>query len=374
MKKSIIMKNIPLIRLDLHPDFRSSLLEWYASNHRKLPWRRTSDPYEIWISEVMLQQTQVTKVLEYYHPFIARFPDVFHLARADEQEVLKYWELLGYYSRARNLHKAARLVVEKFGGVIPQDCHDFRSLPGVGDYIAAAVLSIAYQRPYAVLDGNVKRVMSRLFLLKEPVNDSKAINGFRKKVDLLLAKNKAGQFNQAMMELGAVVCKPHNPSCPECPVKSYCGAFQSGLQNKFPVRIPQKVIPQYRISVGIVFKNNKVLITRRKDEGLLGGLWEFPGGKVTPAENSYQACIREIKEEVNLAVEIKKFFTTIKHAYTHFKIVMDVYICRYKSGRVKLRSAQDFRWINIVEIEKFPFPGANHKFIPKLKAEFSVIK
>lgn len=368
------MKNIPLIRFDLHPDFRSSLLEWYASNHRKLPWRRTSDSYKIWISEVMLQQTQVAKVMEYYDRFITRFSDVFQLAKGDEQEVLKYWELLGYYSRARNLHKAARLVVEKFGGVIPQDYHEFRSLPGVGDYIAAAVMSIAYQQPYAVLDGNVKRVLARLHLLKEPVNDSKAITGFRKKANSLLAVDQPGQFNQAMMELGAVVCKPHNPFCPECPVQTYCGAFQTGLQDKFPVSIPRKEIPQYHISVGIIFKNDKLLITRRKDEGLLGGLWEFPGGKVASGENGQQACIREIKEETNLDVEIEKFFITIKHAYTHFRIVMDVYICRYKSRRVKLRSAQDFRWIKIAEIEEFPFPGANHKFIPKLQAEFSVIK
>jgi A/G-specific adenine glycosylase len=368
------MNKIPLNKPDLRPDFRTSLLEWYTSNHRKLPWRQTQDPYKIWISEVMLQQTQVAKVIEYYHRFIARFPDLLHLAKADEQEVLKYWELLGYYSRARNLHQAAHLVVEKFGGVIPQQYKDFRSLPGVGDYIAAAVMSIAYQQPYAVLDGNVKRVLSRLFLLKDPVNDSKTIGRFRKKAKVLLAVDQPGQFNQAMMELGAMVCKPRNLSCPDCPVKSYCGAFLSGLQDKFPVRIPKKEIPQYHVSVGIIFKNGKVLITRRKNEGLLGGLWEFPGGKVAPGENSQQACIREIKEEVNLTVEIERYFTTIRHAYTHFKIVMDVYVCRFKFGRIKLRSAQDFRWINVGEIEKYAFPGANHKFLPKLQTEFSSLK
>jgi A/G-specific adenine glycosylase len=368
------MKKIPLNNPDLCADFRTSLLKWYASNHRKLPWRQSQAPYKIWVSEVMLQQTQVAKVLEYYNRFITRFPDLFHLAEADQQEVLKFWELLGYYSRARNLHRAAQLLVEKYDGAIPQKYEEFRSLPGVGDYIAAAVLSIAYQMPYAVLDGNVKRVISRLFILKQPVNDSKSHPGFRKKADLLLAEDQPGQFNQAMMELGAIICKPRNPVCPNCPVKSFCGAYQFELQYKFPVRVQKKEIPQYHISVGIIFKNKKVLITRRKNEGLLGGLWEFPGGKVQPGENSQLACVREIKEEINLSVEIEKYFTTIKHAYTHFKIVMDVYICKYKSGRIKLRSAQDFRWIMIAEIKKYPFPGANHKFLPKLETGFFVKK
>jgi A/G-specific adenine glycosylase len=347
--------------------FRIALVDWYLTNQRDLPWRKASDPYPIWLSEVMLQQTQVATVLPYYHGFLKRFPNLQVLARANLQEVLKAWEGLGYYARARNLHKAAGVVINQFQGNIPQSWRDFRKLPGVGDYIAAAVLSIAFSKPYSVVDGNVKRVLSRLFVMKEPVNHSSAKKIFQQAAADLLDTQKPGTFNQALMELGAIVCKPRNPLCHACPVQTWCLAYQSGRISEFPRKLKKKATPQYPIAVGVVFKNDRVLITRRKPEGLLGGLWEFPGGKIKKNEKAEAACIREIKEEVNLAVKVDLHLCMVKHAYTHFKIQMDVFCCSYISGRIKLNGPVDHRWIRLNQLENYPLPKANHKFLAKLR-------
>jgi len=349
--------------------FRDQLLEWFNTHQRQLPWRQTKDPYRIWISEVMLQQTQVKNVLSYYEKFLLRFPDIERLAAADPQEVLKVWEGMGYYARARNLHKAARIVVQEMGGGLPTDYSQFRKLPGVGEYIGAAVQSLAFDKPYPVVDGNVKRVVARLFVIDSPVNESSSARLFREGADELLDRDRPGLFNQAMMELGATICRPRRPICPDCPVSRFCQAYQSRRQNRIPVITKSRSLPKYHIAAGIVYRNNHVLITRRKPSGLLGGLWEFPGGKVRRRETAEEACIREMREEVNLLVEIIGFLTQIKHGYTHFKIVMDVFRCRYRSGEVVLRGPADYRWITIDEIDQYPFPKANHKFIPLLKAE-----
>jgi A/G-specific adenine glycosylase len=277
------------------------------------------------------------------------------------------WEGMGYYSRARNLHLAARIVLGEMGGEVPATFHQFRQLPGAGPYIAAAVQSIAFHQSYAVVDGNVKRVLARLFAVDSPVNDAKLNKVFEQKASELLDQKKPAIFNQAVMELGALVCRPQNPLCIKCPITRYCSTFQSNSTDKYPVRQKRKPVPRYRIAVGVVNKNGKILITKRKEKGLLGGLWEFPGGKIHEGETAEQACLREIKEEVNLDIEIKHYLTQVKHAYTHFKIMMDVFECRYISGKVKLNGAIDYRWIKLDEIEKYPFPKANHKFIPLLK-------
>ena len=343
--------------------FQNRLVEWYRRHQRRLPWRETGDPYRIWISEVMLQQTQVQTVLPYYQKFLSHFPDVNQLADADLQKVLKAWEGLGYYARARNMHRAAKILVEQAGGKFPESWASVRDLPGVGDYIAAALLSIAFNQPYAVVDGNVKRVLARLLEISAPVNKSSSYKIFKKAADRLLDDRHPGIFNQAMMELGATICKPGTPDCAGCPVRSFCHANQNGKVDIFPKRVKAPKTPLHHIAVGVVYKNNRMLITRRKLEGLLGGLWEFPGGKVKKHETPESACIREIKEEVNLAVAVAGHITQVKHAYTHFKIRMDVFSCKYVSGDVKLNGPIDFRWITQPEIERYPFPKANHKFI-----------
>ncbi|CAB1063617.1 A/G-specific adenine glycosylase (EC [Olavius sp. associated proteobacterium Delta 1] len=357
---------------------RKALIDWYLVNQRDLPWRKVTDPYPIWVSEVMLQQTQVATVLPYYHEFLKRFPNLQKLARANFQQVLKAWEGLGYYARARNLHKAAGVVLNQHLGNIPQSRPDFRKLPGVGDYIAAAVLSIAFSKPYSVVDGNVKRVLSRLFIMDEPVNQSSAKKIYQQAAADLLDTQKPGTFNQALMELGAIVCKPRNPLCPACPVQTWCLAYQRDRISEFPRKLKKKATPQYPIAVGVVFKNSRVIITRRKPEGLLGGLWEFPGGKIKKNETAKAACIREIKEEVNLAVKVDSHLCMVKHAYTHFKIQMDVFCCSYISGRVKLTGPVDHRWIRLNQLDDYPLPKANHKFLAKLRQwkdkEFGSVK
>ena len=315
----------------------------------------------------MLQQTQVPTVIPYYFRFLEKFPDLQSLARADQQNVLKMWEGLGYYARARNLHKAAQIVVSEHDCRIPSEWKEFIKLPGVGDYIAAAVLSIAFEHPHAVVDGNVKRVLARLMRFDEPINISSSHKIYRNAAEKLLYRDDPASFNQAIMELGAIVCTPKSPNCIECPIQSFCKAYQSGDVKTYPKRAAKRAVPVHHIAVGVVYKKDRLLITRRKPEGLLGGLWEFPGGKVVEKETPEQACIREIAEEVNLNVSIDEYLTRVLHAYTHFKIVMDVYCCQYVSGRIKLNGPVDYRWIRLGEIEHYAFPKANHKFFSALK-------
>lgn len=346
---------------------RSKLFLWYEKNQRPLPWRETDDPYRIWVSEVMLQQTQVNTVLPFYRAFFLEFPNVKSLAQADITDVLKVWEGMGYYARARNLHRAANTVVEKHHGKIPGNWHEFRRLPGVGDYIASAVLSIAFHEPHAVVDGNVKRVMARLLQIDAAVNKSGSYKIFKDACETLLDPENPGMFNQALMELGALICKPKNPNCGICPLQSFCRAYQCQTLDEYPKRIKKPPTPEYHIAVGVVFKNTRVLITRRKLEGLLGGLWEFPGGKVRNGESAEAACVREIREEVNISVEVNSFLIRVKHAYTHFKIYADVFCCNYLTGNVQLNGPIDYLWIKLEDIDRYPFPKANHKFIPLLK-------
>ena len=314
----------------------------------------------------MLQQTQVETVIPYYHRFLSGFPDVYRLAEASLQDVLKLWEGLGYYARVRHLHQAAQQLVRDYGGQLPESFEQWKQLPGVGDYIAAAVCSIAFNLPYAVVDGNVKRVLSRLLGCELPINQTSATRQYRMLAQELLDIRQPGQHNQAMMELGATVCKPRRPQCASCPVQKFCLAFKDGRQETLPLRLPGNSIPEYIIAVGVVHKNGKVLITRRKAEGLLGGLWEFPGGKVRAGESPAQACRREILEEVGLQIKVEAPIAQIRHAYSHFKIVLHVFHCSYLEGSVKLNGPVDYRWVALQELNNYPFPGANRKFIPRL--------
>jgi A/G-specific adenine glycosylase len=354
-----------LIESDL-VKFRQRLLRWYDRNQRDLPWRQTSDPYCIWVSEVMLQQTRVSTVIPYYHKFLKAFPDPKALAAADLNDVLKVWEGLGYYARARNLQRAANIIVDEYHGCLPADQKQFRALPGVGEYISSAVLSIAFRLPFAVVDGNVKRVLSRLLLISDPVNSGRSQTIFTSCAGRLLHRRKPHLFNQALMELGAMVCRPYRPGCTDCPVRTFCRAFIKNQVGRFPRRIPSAKVPVHHVAAGVVYRKGRFLITHRKPDGLLGGLWEFPGGKIIEGETPPQACQREIREEVNLNVEVVSHLTTVKHAYTHFKIIMDVFICQYVSGRIRLNGPDDFCWINTSQLSAYPFPKATLKALSHL--------
>ncbi len=289
------------------------------------------------------------------------------LANAHQQTVLKLWEGLGYYSRARNLHRASKIIVHEYQGLLPRDWKQIRILPGIGDYIAAAVLSIAFNLAYAVLDGNVKRVIARLFCVDTPINHSSSKKGFNTIADEMLHRADPGKYNQAVMELGALVCRPHNPDCVNCPIKSVCEAYLSSSVADFPKRIKSKPTPSHHLVAGVIMNENKILIIQRPENSLLGGLWEFPGGKSKNNEANQDACIRSIKESTGLHIEIHAYLTSVKHAYSHFKIKMDVFLCRTSSSSVVLNGPSDFRWIDIDDISKFPIHKANHKFLQNVR-------
>ncbi|WP_372635287.1 A/G-specific adenine glycosylase [Fodinibius sp.] len=350
-------------------EFQSRLLGWYDQNKRTMPWRNCGDPYKIWLSEIMLQQTRVDQATPYYNRFIEHFPTVHDLAAADQQEVLKAWEGLGYYSRARNLHSAARLVVEQFDGKVPDSWDEITELKGVGPYTASAVLSIAFQKKYAVVDGNVIRVLSRYYGIEENVREAKTKNSIQEYADELIPGERPGDFNQAVMELGATICTPSNPGCRECPLQAGCIAFKTAKMDEIPYKSKKKKRPHHHIGVGIIMKpdsNNRVLIALRPDDAMLGGLWEFPGGKQEPGEELTETVKRELNEELGVEVSIVKPFMKLDHAYSHFKITMHAYLCELQSGTPRPQSSQEVRWISIEELADVPFPKANRRLTEKL--------
>lgn len=349
--------------------FRKRLIEWYDKEFRDLPWRGTSSPYEIWISEIMLQQTQVKKVIPYYKKFLHTFPTVNDLANADLSQVLKVWEGLGYYARARNLHKAAKIVVNEHHGAFPSDPEQVRNLPGIGAYTAAAILSIAFGQNLPVLDGNVIRVLSRLFAIDLNTKSAQGKSHLLAIARELLQPGLAGTFNQAMMELGAMVCTPKSPKCGECPLAKKCRAKETNTINSYPIKTPKKERPHYHIAVGIIWRGDEILIARRPEEGLLGGLWEFPGGKLENGETLQQAVAREISEELDVQVSVQELLTVIKHQYTHFKITLHAFHCQYLSGVPKAIGCTEWRWVKKEELDAFAFPTANRKILNQLLQE-----
>ena len=306
----------------------------------------------------MLQQTQVDTVIPYYDRWLERFPTLESVARTESDELLKSWEGLGYYARCRNFHEACRLVWSDHGGAIPMEWGAFRSLPGVGDYTAAAVLSIAFKQLYPVLDGNVRRVMARLLSYREPVGKGTAV--FTKQLAEWLESDRPGDFNEAMMELGGEVCRSSNPRCSVCPVTHFCQSQRDGTVGDFPVKPKRKSRPHRTIVAGIIWRGAKFLIQKRPPDGLLGGLWEFPGGKVEKGESLSDALIREIEEETGLAVKAGKKAGAVDHAYTHFSITLHLYHCRPLNGATPRVDGQK-RWISPDERTHFAFPRATHK-------------
>lgn len=358
----------------LHPSpatidaFHTDVLAWYDRHKREMPWRDIDDPYKTWVSEIMLQQTRVDTVRDYYRRFLAEFPTVEDLAAADRDAVLKQWEGLGYYSRARYLHDASKYVVNEHDGTVPRTWDAIRELKGIGPYTAAAVLSIAYGEPHAVLDGNVIRVLARIFAVAEDSTTSRTKRQLRRIANELIEPTRPGDFNQAMMELGATVCTPRSPSCDACPVAAVCEAHAMGTETDYPVTPESKPIPHHDIAVGLVFDDDgRLLIQRRPDEGLLGGLWEFPGGKKEKGESVEAACLRELKEEVGITVAVDAPFATIKHAYSHFKITLHAFRCHVEAGTPSSEEGQPLRWVAPEELDDYAFPRANRRLIEELE-------
>ena len=347
--------------------FARQLLDWYAENARELPWRGHPDPYAVWVSEIMLQQTRVETVIPYFQRWLERFQTVSALANAPQGEVLSLWEGLGYYSRARNLHKAARQVVSKFKGEIPQDIKNLTTLPGIGRYTAAAIASIAFGKNEPALDGNIRRVLSRVFNVTDPTRSSPGERLLWSLAEEHLPPGQAGDFNQAMMDLGATICLPKKPDCPTCPVMAICQAHALGIQEKRPVPRTKAKIPHHTVTAAVIQQDNKVMIVQRPQDGLLGGMWEFPGGKREPGEELAACLRREIIEELGAEIKIRSPFGIFKHAYTHFRVTLHAFLCTLNGSQPQLKEHTDLRWVLPEDLDEFPMGKIDRQIANKLR-------
>ena len=347
---------------ELCSEVAQRLARWFRAHARSLPWRQTRDPYAIWVSEVMLQQTRVVAVEEYYRRWLERFPTVYALAEADLDAVLKQWQGLGYYTRARNLHRAAQFVVQEYDGRLPQTADELQKLPGIGRYTAGAVASIAFGAPEPVVDGNVTRVLCRVFHVTTIPTEPTIQRRLWRLAGRIVASD-AGMLNQAMMELGALICLPRQPRCPNCPVQPVCRACAKGDPEQLPLRPAKREVPHYDVAIAVIRRNGRVLIDRRPPQGHLGGLWEFPGGKLQPGESVKHALVREAREEVALTVEPQRRLATVEHAYTHFRVTLHAFECRVLAGRARPLECDQVKWVALDDLDDYAFPRGSEKII-----------
>jgi A/G-specific adenine glycosylase len=353
--------------------FSPRLLDWFHRARRPLPWRETYDPYQVWLSEIMLQQTQMDRAVEYFNRFLKRFPDVFALAAASEEEVLRLWEGLGYYSRARNLLKAARVMVSAHGGQVPSDPSALSALPGVGRYTAGAVLSIAHGRDVSAVDANVERVLARCFDIGVSPREPAGKKLFAELADSLLPLGQARDFNQALMELGALVCSPRSPSCGGCPLSGKCLALARGTIEERP-NLPMAK-PPVRIDMGtaVLVHEGLYFVQKRNPGGVWARLWEFPGGQVEPDETPEKAMLREVREETGFEVESRGKLAVIRHSYTRFRVTMHAYLAGFPEGvqppEPRLTAATSFRWLPFGALAGLAFPTAMRKLMAAIERD-----
>jgi len=348
----------------MHPTdlatIRTRLLAWYDANHRPLPWRvrpgETPDPYRVWVSEAMLQQTRVETVQPYFARWVERFPSLDSLASASLDEVLKAWEGLGYYSRARNLHRAVREVASDHSGQVPDDPVAFRRLPGVGRYTAGAVMSIAFDREEPIVDGNVRRVFARW--LDEPRPDEGVLWELAAR---LVVGDRPGTFNQAIMELGALICTPRTPRCADCPVSDRCAAFLSGTQHERPLPRRARPIPREHRVAAVVRRDGLVMITRRRPEGRLGGMWEFPGDLIRKGESHGAAAERVSREVLGIDVRALADIPRIEHTFTHVRVGYQGVGCEYLGGEPQAIDCDAWQWTHPDGLGAYALPRAQQK-------------
>jgi A/G-specific adenine glycosylase len=329
---------------------QTNLLRWFKKNKRDLPWRKTRDPYAIWVSEIMLQQTQVTTVIPYYQKFLKSFPTLRHLAKANLSKVLKVWEGLGYYSRARNLHRASQIVLNHFHGKIPDTLKDLLSLPGIGRSTAGAILSFAFHKEAPILDGNAKRVLSRLFAVSGSPGERKTEQLLWEISESLIPKGYSNPFNQALMDLGSIICTPKYPRCPKCPLRHLCKGYLSGEPEIYPLRIIKKAIPHIAAASAVIERDGKVLLWQRPPKGLLGGLWEFPNWRIEEKRRTrLRLRLRNyIKKEIGLNVKVKESIGIFHQTYSHFKLTLQVFDCHHLNGKGK------GKWVPIRNLHLLP--------------------
>ncbi|ALS24231.1 MULTISPECIES: A/G-specific adenine glycosylase [Paenibacillus] len=348
--------------------FSAELMSWYKRHKRDLPWRRSRNPYHIWVSEIMLQQTRVDTVIPYFERFMDKFPTIEALAEAPEEEVLKAWEGLGYYSRARNLQTAVREVQERYGGTVPDTKEDVFSLKGVGPYTAGAILSIAYNKPEPAVDGNVMRVLSRYFLIEEDIMKGSTRVLMEKLAKELIPEGEAGDFNQALMELGALVCTPKSPHCLTCPVMAHCAGRAAGMEDSLPIKKkakPPRPESRYTALVeGTGEHTGKVLIRQRPAEGLLARMWELPHTLATGAAGDPAAAHEALASHLaadGLGIDSLHLLMQAEHVFSHIRWDMQVYVCRPEPSPLLSELPEllpsHYRWISREEMEQYAFPN-----------------
>ena len=336
-----------------------ALLLWYKKVNFSMPWRKNVNPYKIWISEIMLQQTQVDTVKKYYNSWMKKYPNIDQLAKANIDDILKSWEGLGYYRRAHNILETSQIIVNSNHSKLPHKYSELIKLKGIGDYTASAILSIAFNKKYPAIDGNLKRVLSRLYCIKNTKNSE---DKMKRIVIKYMDANICGDINQGFMDLGREICHPTKPKCIKCPLKDYCKAYKTDQISFFPNKKNKiHIKPVYDVVVGLIFKDNQFIISKRKKNTILGGLWELPGGKKKNKENNKDCLHREIKEELNITVEIHDQIGIIKHSYTHFSINLIGYFCSHISGNPRPLSSDAIRWVELSSIKNFAFPKSTNK-------------
>lgn len=342
------------------------LVAWFRETARDLPWRRTYEPYHVWISEIMLQQTQMERGIAYFQRWIERFPDVFSVADADEQEILKYWEGLGYYARARNLHRAAKVIAGELGGVVPCDYEILRSLPGVGPYTAAAIASVAGNRNVPVIDANVMRVYARLFDIDLPVKSREGQRRIAAIAQEMLPPGRARVFNQALMDLGGLVCTPKSPRCGDCPLARTCLARRAETVAVRPVLPEKKKVVTMRRVAGIIRHRGRIFIQQRRADDVWGGLWDFPGGDLGAGTPESEVGLA-IEAATGLSVRVVRELPAVVHHYTRYKIILQTFLCDLQGKELpKLKEAAGFRWIPAAEIGQYAFPAGARKLLEQL--------
>ena len=347
---------------------RARLLAWYDANRRDLPWRHSRDPYAIWVSETMLQQTRVETVIPYWERFLERFPDVHALADAKQEDVYAEWAGLGYYSRARNLHAAAKAIVEGHGGSLPDDVDGLRALPGIGRYTAGAVASIAFDRPAAIVDGNVKRVLARLQGIREDIGDRPVEERIWSDAGALVRGERPGDLNQALMELGATVCTPRSPDCGACPWSRSCEARQSGAPEALPVKARRTAVKKVRGVAVWLERGGRVLAVKREAGGLLGGLWELPGGDLGRGEEPADGARRLLAESLGLRATHLESAGRVGHVFTHRSLTLHLLRGRAAPGRTRRRGFAEHRWISGDAVAELPSATVTRKALAILRS------
>ncbi len=344
---------------------QTALLNWFQAEQRSLPWRQNYLPYEIWISEIMLQQTQMDRVCLYFARWMEHFPTVAVLATASEDAVLKCWEGLGYYSRARNIRKTAQILMEIHEGEIPQKPKELLQLPGIGPYTAGAISSIAYNCDVPVVDANIERIFARLFNIDFVPGSPEAKRLNWQKAEEILPQGHARDFNQGLMELGALICRPRNPDCTICPVADRCLALRYDLIRERPVPKKSTQIIPIEMATGLLIHNGKTFIQQRLADDVWGSLWEFPGGRMEQGETPEQTVIREFMEETEFAVRVKEKITTTVHHYTRYKVTLHCFLVSLAQQETDpiLHAAQEFHWLPFEELHHFAFPAGHRKLI-----------